>query len=266
MELTGYILAVIVGLTLGLIGGGGSMLALPILVYVFGIDTITATAYSLFIVGITSLVGSSKSILNKNIDLKAAALFAAPSLVSVFLVRKFVIPIIPSEIFTIGSYTLTDDKFLFLLFGVLLVVAGWLMLTGKCLYCDEEVKDKIVINYPFIVAEGVVIGAITGIVGAGGGFLVIPALVMYAGVSMKKAVGTSLLIIAVKSLVGFVGDWMNFQEIDWKLLITFSGLSIIGMFVGSRFSEKVSEKNLRQIFGIVVVFLAVVILIKEIIW
>ncbi len=266
MEILGYILALVVGLTLGLIGGGGSMLALPILVYVFGIDTITATAYSLFIVGITSLVGSGTSIIKRNIDLKAAVLFAIPSLVTVFLVRKFLIPIIPDKIVTINGFALTDDKFLFLLFGILLLVAGWLMLTGKCLYCDEEAKEKIVINYPFIFAEGIVIGVVTGVVGAGGGFLVIPALVMYAGVSMKKAVGTSLLIIAVKSLVGFVGDWMNFDYIDWQLLLSISGLAIAGMFIGNQFSDKVSEKNLRRIFGILVVFLAIVILSKELIW
>jgi uncharacterized membrane protein YfcA len=262
-NVVGYILASLIGVSLGLIGGGGSILALPVLVYVFGINTIEATAYSLFIVGITSMAGSLMNIRKGAIDLKAVLLFSIPSLVSVFLVRKFLIPILPDVIVTTSVFTISKETFLLLVFSILMLVAGAMMITGKCLHCDEKQKVQIKINYSLIVAEGLVIGAITGLVGAGGGFLVIPALVMYAGLSMKQAVGTSLLIIAIKSLVGFSGDVMNSVEINWVLLTVFSAIAIVGMYVGTNLQELFSEKWLRRIFGIFVIVLSIGILIKE---
>jgi len=266
MELIiGYSFALVIGIALGLIGGGGSILALPVLIYVFGLPAVEATAYSLFIVGITSAFGSLSASRKKNIDFKAVALFALPSLVSVFTVRKFLIPVLPESIVRIGSFDVTKDKFLLLIFSLLMVVAGVIMITGKCEHCDENEAKVKKINYLLIFSEGIIIGGITGLIGAGGGFLVIPALVMYAGLSMKKAVGTSLMIIAIKSLAGFMGDVLNLADIDWKLLAVFSSLAIAGTFVGQRLQSVISEKKLKKLVGIVILVVAFGILIKEMI-
>lgn len=264
-EIIGYILASLIGISLGLIGGGGSILTVPVLVYVMRINPTLSTAYSLFIVGITALVGSLAYFQKKLISLKTAVVFSIPSFASVFVVRKYLVPAIPKEILHIGSFTLTRDILLMLIFALLMIFASVSMIkdTKKNNENSEE-NQKPKFNFPLIFIEGLVVGAITGLVGAGGGFMIIPALVVFAKLPMKMAVGTSLLIIATKSLIGFVGDVMNPElTIDWTLLAIFSLIATVGIFVGSYLSNFIPGAKLKKAFGWFVAVMGLYILLKE---
>ncbi|UZD23254.1 sulfite exporter TauE/SafE family protein [Algoriphagus halophytocola] len=259
--LVGYAAAVIIGVSLGLIGGGGSILTVPVLVYILGIDPVLATAYSLFVVGSTSLVGSFTYMKKELVDYKTALVFAIPSFIAVFLTRKFLVPAIPEHMFDLGSLEVTKNIGIMVFFAIIMFAASVSMIQGNG---KKDVKEdsKVKFNIPLIAIEGLVVGTITGIVGAGGGFLIIPALVLLAKLPMKKAVGTSLLIIAAKSLIGFLGDVSN-QVIDWKMLLIFTGLSIVGIFIGSSLSKKINEKVLKKGFGWFVLVMALYIISKE---
>ena len=219
----------IIGVVLGLIGGGGSILTVPVLVYLLMINPVTATAYSLFVVGATTLVGAINSMKQRLVDFRTATVFAIPAFIAVYSTRKFLVPAIPDHIFTLWGFEVTKDIGIMLFFAIIMVVASISMIKNNGKEELQEVKVKY--NYPLIILEGLVVGVLTGIVGAGGGFLIIPALVLLAKLPMKKAVATSLLIIAVKSLIGFIGDVENL-DIDWIFLLIFTGLSIVGIFFG----------------------------------
>ncbi|HQO87606.1 MAG TPA: sulfite exporter TauE/SafE family protein, partial [Bacteroidia bacterium] len=191
MEVFGYACAILMGLSLGLIGGGGSILTVPILVYLFSIDAVLATGYSLFIVGFTSLIGSFSHIRMGNVHLRTAVVFGIPSIIAVFITRAFIVPAIPQDLFNIGTLQITKPIALLLLFAVIMLLASYSMIRRKKQKPDY---DKVQYNYPLIIIEGFVVGTITGLVGAGGGFLIVPALVLLAHLPMKKAIGSSLLI------------------------------------------------------------------------
>jgi uncharacterized protein len=265
LELFGYIGAIIMGLSLGLIGGGGSILTVPILVYLFSVDAVAATAYSLFIVGLTSLIGSFSHMRMGNIHWRTAIVFGIPSILSVFLTRAYLVPAIPKSLFFIGDFEVTKSIGLLLLFAIIMLLASYSMIkkqknsNGNGNQNESEIKY----NYPLIIAEGVVVGVITGLVGAGGGFLIIPALVLLAKLPMKKAVGTSLVIIAAKSLIGFIGDMKGDEIIDWKFLLVFSAIAIVGIISGSILSKKISGDKLKPAFGWFVLVMGIYIILKE---
>ncbi|WP_192349462.1 sulfite exporter TauE/SafE family protein [Algoriphagus sp. Y33] len=261
LVLVGYAAAVIIGISLGLIGGGGSILTVPVLVYILGIDPVLATAYSLFVVGSTSLVGSFTYMKSQLVDYRTALVFAIPSFLTVFLTRKFIVPVLPDPLLVLGDLVITKSIGIMVFFAVVMLAASYSMIRGNGKNSSED--DTIVqFNVPLIAIEGIVVGLVTGLVGAGGGFLIIPALVLLAKLPMKMAVGTSLLIIAAKSLIGFLGDVAN-QEIDWKMLLVFTGLSIVGIFIGSSLSKKINEKLLKKGFGWFVLLMAFYIIGKE---
>ncbi|RAI84953.1 sulfite exporter TauE/SafE family protein [Algoriphagus yeomjeoni] len=257
----GYAAAVVIGVSLGLIGGGGSILTVPVLVYILGIDPVLATAYSLFVVGTTSLVGSFTYMKKQLVDYKTALVFAIPSFIAVFLTRKFIVPALPDPLFDLAGLEITKSIGIMVFFALIMLAASYSMIKGNGSVNDDE-ESEVKFNIPLIAVEGIVVGLITGIVGAGGGFLIIPALVLLAKLPMKMAVGTSLLIIAAKSLIGFLGDVAN-QTIDWKMLLIFTGLSIIGIFVGSSLSKKINEKALKKGFGWFVLVMGIYIITKE---
>jgi hypothetical protein len=267
MEIIGYFASLLIGISLGLIGGGGSILTVPVLVYLFGVNPILATAYSLFVVGASSLVGAFPKYKQGLISLKTAVIFGIPSIAAVYATRKFIVPLIPNEVFSVGDFIVTKSILMMVLFAILMVAASISMIRGKCEPCEKEksgtyVEEEQVFNYPLILLEGAVVGTLTGLVGAGGGFLIIPALVMLSKLSMKQAVGTSLLIIAVKSLIGFTGD-LGHQVIDWNLLLTVTGLAIVGIFIGDVISKKVDGNKLKVGFGWFVLVMGIYILIQQ---
>ena len=259
--LIGYAAAVIIGVSLGLIGGGGSILTVPVLVYILGIDPVLATAYSLFVVGSTSLVGSFTYMKKQLVDYKTALVFAIPSFIAVFLTRKFIVPALPDPLLHMAGMEITKSIGIMVFFALIMLAASYSMIKGNG-NAKEEEESEVKFNIPLIAIEGIVVGLITGLVGAGGGFLIIPALVLLAKLPMKMAVGTSLLIIAAKSLIGFLGDVSN-QTIDWEMLLIFTGLSIVGIFIGSSLSKRINEKALKKGFGWFVLIMGIYIITKE---
>lgn len=262
MDIIGYIASLIIGISLGLIGGGGSILTVPVLVYLFRVSPVMATAYSLFIVGSTSLVGAVPKYKKGLVNLKTSLIFGAPSIVAVFATRKYIVPLIPDELFHVGGILITKNIITMLLFAVLMVAASISMIRSKNKEIDEDLEEQ-KFNYPLIMVEGLVVGALTGLVGAGGGFLIIPALVLLSKLPMKQAIGTSLLIIAAKSLIGFTGDLTNYT-MDWRLLLIVTGLAILGIFIGNRLSNKIESEKLKKGFGWFVLIMGIYIIIKEI--
>ena len=262
MEISGYIGAILMGLTLGLIGGGGSILTVPILVYLFHVDAVLATAYSLFIVGLTSLVGSVSHMKLGNIHWKTALVFGIPSIVSVFFTRLVIVPHIPNPMFNIGSLVVSKPMGLLILFAIIMILAAYSMIKPAKKKTETD-ENEVQFNFPLILAEGLIVGIVTGLVGAGGGFLIIPALVLLAKLPMKKAVGTSLMIIAAKSLIGFIGDMKGNEVIDWKFLFIFSSIAIVGILLGSMLSKKIAGEKLKPAFGWFVLIMGVYIILKE---
>lgn len=270
MELLGFLSAIIIGISLGLIGGGGSILTLPVLVYLFGVGEVAATAYSLFIVGTSSLVGVIPKYKNGLVHLKTAIIFGIPAIVAVFSTRKYIVPAIPETVFTVGDFIFTKALMMMILFAILMVVASFSMIRKKTVIITEDEQEQ-KFNYPMILIEGSLVGILTGIVGAGGGFLIIPALVFLSKLPMKMAVGTSLMIIAAKSLIGFLGDLsvqvksnsVDHLKIDWNLLLTFTLLAIVGIFIGNFLSKKIDGDKLKVGFGWFVLVMGVYIIISE---
>jgi uncharacterized membrane protein YfcA len=263
MEFFGYVASVLIGISLGLIGGGGSILTVPVLVYLFNINPVLATAYSLFIVGATSLVGVLPKYRQGLVNLKTTLIFGIPSIAAVYATRAFIVPVIPDEIFTPGNFVVTKSILLMILFAVLMVFASVSMIrnnNNSVMASNENGEQKF--NYPMIIIEGLVVGLLTGLVGAGGGFLIIPALVLFSKLPMKQAIGTSLLIIAAKSLFGFLGD-LHHYEMDWKLLLIVTALAVGGIFIGNGLSKKISGDKLKKWFGWFVLVMGIYIIIKE---
>lgn len=257
---SGYFLALLVGVSLGLIGSGGSILTVPILVYILTVNPVLATAYSLFVVGSTALVGGLRNAFNKNVDFSIVWIFGIPSLIAAYLVRAFVIPAIPDVVFSAGTVSVTKSLLLMVLFAVVMLTASVRMIKSEN---SGTITANIDVSYSKLVVLGVLIGGLAGAVGAGGGFLIIPALVFLAHMPMKKAVGTSLFIIAIQSLAGFMGD-VGQSNIDWPFLLVFTLMSVIGIFIGIALSNKIPGEKLKTGFGWFVLIMGIYILIKEI--
>ncbi|MCS6934556.1 MAG: sulfite exporter TauE/SafE family protein [Chitinophagales bacterium] len=261
MDILGYIASVAIGVSLGLIGGGGSILTVPVLVYLFGIDAVAATAYSLFIVGITSAVGSYTYFRKQLVNVRTAIIFGIPSIIAVFATRAWIVPAIPHEVFTIGSTVITKNLLLLVLFALLMIAASYSMIKkDKPQPTQPEGPQQF--NYPLIMLEGTIVGVLTGLVGAGGGFLIIPALVVLSKLPMKEAVGTSLVIIAAKSLIGFMGEGAD-TYIDGWFLAKISAFAIAGIFIGSALSKKIDGAKLKPAFGWFVLVMGIYIIVKE---
>ena len=261
VQIFGYSASILIGISLGLIGGGGSILTLPVLVYLLGFSPVLSTAYSLFIVGTTSFVGSINYMRKRLVNYQAAFVFAIPSFISVFLTRKYLVPAIPDSLFTLAGFEVTKNIGIMLFFALVMLAASYSMIMSK--KKEDEESEKLKFNYPLIGLEGAIVGILTGIVGAGGGFLIIPALVLLARLPMKMAVGTSLLIIAAKSLIGFMGDISNIN-VNWTFLFQFTSLSVIGIFIGSYLSKFIEGEKLKKSFGWFVLVMGIYIITKEI--
>lgn len=261
MELLGYLSSILIGVSLGLIGSGGSILTVPVLVYLFGVDAVAATACSLFIVGFTAAVGSVGYFRKSLVNVRTAIVFGIPSIVGVFITRAYLVPAIPKEIFSIGNFTVTKSVLMMVLFAVLMVAASYSMIRKSPQTKSETTQDQ-QFNYPIILLEGSIVGIITGLVGAGGGFLIIPALVLLSKLPMKEAVGTSLVIIAAKSLIGFFGESSE-TAINWTLLASVTTVATLGIFIGLYLSKKIEGAKLKPAFGWFVLAMGIYIILKE---
>jgi uncharacterized membrane protein YfcA len=246
------------GLVLGMTGGGGSIMTVPILVYLFRVDVILATSYSLFIVGFASLVGGYSYLKRGDINLKAGALFAVPSFFGVYLSRAFIIPNLPDPVFTVFEIAVSKPTLIMSAFAILMLVTSFSVLNKA-----KKTEVKILINPPHVIMQGFAVGMVTGFVGAGGGFLIVPALVVLLGLPMKTAVGTSLIIIAANSAVGFLGDILYGLAVDWFLLLTLLFAALVGLFIGITLAKKVSDTNLKRGFAYFVLVMGLCILADQ---
>lgn len=257
MEILGYVLSICIGIILGLLGGGGSILSIPILVYFFHLDVVIASAYSLFIVGVTSFIGAIPKYKDHLVSIKAGLVFGVPSIISTFATRKWLIPAIPDIIFQ--APFLLSKRFLILgTFALLMIIASVSMISAQRKKLGPEQQPKIFLA----TVEGALIGFLTGLVGAGGGFLIIPALVFLTGLPFKTAVGTSLFVIAINSITGFLGDVLNYS-MDWAFLLSVTALATIGILIGNRLTHSVTGANLRRSFGWFILAAGLGILLKE---
>ncbi len=258
MDYVGYFTSILIGVALGLIGGGGSILTIPILVYLFQVNPKLATTYSLFIVGLTAAIGAVRHYRMGNIKLNSALLFAIPSLVTLIFIRKIILPVIPETIYNNYGFILTKDIFIMALFALLMIAASYSMIKKS-----KETVIKTTPNPTKVIVIGALVGIVTGFLGAGGGFLIIPALLFFTGINMKQAVGTSLLIIAFNSLFGFLGDVVNGVAIDYTFLLTIATFASIGIFIGTLLSKKIDGAKLKPAFGWFVLVMGIYIITKE---
>ncbi|MDQ3046803.1 MAG: sulfite exporter TauE/SafE family protein [Bacteroidota bacterium] len=262
MEYLGYFAAVLIGISLGLIGAGGSILTIPVLVYLIGIPAIHATSYSLFIVGAAALIGSLRYLRYNLICLKTVLVFGLPSVFSIFLTRKYILHSIPDQLIIAEGLSISKNSALMILLAALMILASISMIRkSKVIRVDGNRSNQQYSTF-LIFQQGIIIGALVGLVGAGGGFLIIPALVILAKLPMKKAVGSSLAIVAINSIIGFLSDF-GVHDFNWNFILIFSGCAIFGVFLGGYFSKFISSVKLKPAFGWFILIMALYILGKE---
>ncbi len=259
----GFFLALLVGVTLGLVGSGGSILTVPILITVFGISPQTSFVYSLFIVGVTAVFGAIRGIKEKNVEFRIALSFGVTSIITVYLTRIFVVPYLPQILFEFKNYKLTKDIYLLLLFAILMLMASISMIRTKNTLVDKHENWLINNKRIIFVFAGICVGIITGLVGAGGGFLIVPVLFLIGKLPMNRAVATSLIIISMNSIVGFLSNFQLKMTIDWQLLLTFTAFTISGIILGIFLAKKINGPKLKKGFGWFVLVLGIYIIISS---
>ncbi len=256
----GYTGAFATGLILGLLGGGGALLSIPVLVYFFHLEASVATGYSLFLIGIAASSGALQNIRKKMVDYNAALYYGIPSVVTVYIFRRFIIHELPDTIFILGSFSLSKNNLILFLLTLVMFGVAYKMIGSN----GEDIKDgKRSVNHVMLMVYAVIIGCFLGLVGAGGGFLMTPALIYFANLNMKKAIGTSLLLVAINSFIGFLGDLHSDMQMDWKFLLFFSVFSISGVAAGNYLAHFANNQKLKKGFGWFVLFTGVLILVKE---
>lgn len=255
MELAGWIAAALVGFALGLVGGGGGILTVPILTYLFAVPASQATGYSLFVVGAASLVGAWAAYRRQEVETKIALVFAGPSIVTVFATRMYLLPALPDPL--IGS--VAKDKALMLAFAVLMIVVAANMLKRESKADTPSAPPR----YGLIAAIGLGVGLVSGFTGAGGGFLIVPALTLLAGLEIKRAIGTSLTVIALQSLLGFTGELHRAEDMRWSLLIGFTAVAVVGVLAGSALGQRISGAKLKPGLGVFVLVMGLFVLARE---
>jgi uncharacterized membrane protein YfcA len=249
-----------IGLSLGLIGAGGSILTIPVFVYILKKDPVSSSVYSMFVVGVSSMAGSIQSIFNKLVDFRAVLAFGIPSVIGVFIARKTIFPAIPDELFSIGSFTLSKSMLFMLCLSLLMLLAARRMLKPsiKDRQVDNEERQ---VTIPLLF-RGLLVGMVTGLLGIGGGFLIVPALYLLVNLPVKKAIGTALLIITINSLFSFLNSYESTQ-IEWLLLVKFSLGAVLGIIIGTRLSRKIRGEYLKKTFGWVILGMSFYIVYKQ---
>jgi uncharacterized protein len=260
MHILGYLAALFTGFVLGLLGGGGALLSIPVLVYLFKIEPTVATGYSLFLIGFSALSGVVQNIRKKHVDYNAALYYGIPSVITVFVVRRFVMPNLPSVIFTAGAYQLDKNHLILAVLCIVMFLAAYKMINANP-PAGENVKHKT--NHLNLAVYAIIIGAFLGLVGAGGGFLMVPALIYFANLTPKKAIGTSLLLVSVNSFIGFIGDLRSHNSFDWKFLLAFTAVATCGVLLGHQAAGKFDNEKLRKYFGWFIFIVAMIMIAKE---
>ncbi len=256
----GFALACAAGFSLGLVGGGGALLTVPILVYGFHHSMALGTGYSLFVVGITSFIAAVLAYRRGKVDLLAALSFALPSLLGVFLSRSLVLHRLPETLGAIGDYRFSRDGVLMGAFGLVMVGTAFLTLRTA----GNDLSSRAAgLSRPMFLALGLVVGALTGLFGAGGGFLIVPALVLGARLEMEQAVGTSLAIVALNAGFGFLGDLSRMEAWNWPFLLLFTAFSMGGVFLGQFLNGRLSGPALKQAFAWFTFTLGLFIFLRE---
>ena len=260
-ELFRFLPLLLIGLILGLTGAGGSILTLPVLVYLFHIDASTAALYSLFIVGITSSLGAFSYFKQELISMKALVDFGLPSVISVVMTKMFIVPIIPDVFFSVKGVEFTKETFLMCLLSVMMLVSSYQIIGSKnrCHKGEVPITDN---NFT-LATRGVIVGGLCGLVGIGGGFLIIPALILFRKLDIKKSIGTSLTIITLQSMAGFLSSWQSYSSINWSFILQISVITMLGVLIGSAMSKKVDGGKLKIVFGWFVAVAAFYIIVYE---
>jgi uncharacterized membrane protein YfcA len=260
--LFGYVALMFVGVALGVTGTGGSMLAIPVLVYFFSLDAVMASAYSMFLVGFTSLAGSFLKKQKQLVDVRTGAFFGAPSVVAAFVARKWLVVALPDVVFQRSAFTLTKDTLLLVLLSLLMITSSLsIICKGNADGERQGAPQKLL-----LVLAGLLVGLLAGLVGAGGGVLILPALLFFGRLPFKRAVGTTLVIIASNCLLGFCGDVLN-HTLNWLFVLSLSAVALIGMYVG-----EVAEKYLfpsvswHKAFGWILLLMALCMLVNELVF
>ena len=259
IETVGYMVAVLIGISLGLIGGGGSILTVPVLVYLFHLPPKLATSYSLLIVGVTSLTASCYQYIKGYIHFRAGCYFGLTSVATTFLTRKYILPLVPHHLFYISRFEVTNSLAIMVLFALLMLLAAVSMISSNNEMPEQDTRQDTLA----LMSYGVSIGLVTGFLGAGGGFLIIPALVFFVKLPTKKAIGTSLFIVTVNSLVGFTAD-LGHYPIDWVFLTKILGFTLAGVVIGSIIGPHIAASRLKKGFGWFILMMGLFILAKEI--
>lgn len=262
IELLKFSSALLVGFTMGLLGGGGSILTIPIFVYLFAINPIAATGYSLLVVGFTASIGAFRNFQKKTIDFKVGLLFGLPTMIGTYITRRYFLPAMPNDLLTIGDFTLSKSLFIMVLFATIMLAAAFSMIrSGRKQELPLENLTK-PIKKGQTILSGSVIGVVTGFIGAGGGFIMVPALALLANLPMRKAIGTSLFIITLKSFIGFLGD-LQVTSVNWVFIGIFTIMSMIGILIGVKVAQYVKARNLKSIFGWFILVVGLYVIYQE---
>ncbi|MGC4036181.1 MAG: sulfite exporter TauE/SafE family protein [Chitinophagaceae bacterium] len=256
-QIIGYFLSVVIGFSLGLIGGGGSILTIPVLIFFFNIDPSVATTYSLFIVGIAAISASISHYRSSNVSYRTVLLFGSASVIVLFIMRRWILKLIPQVIYRSNNFIISKSSFILCIFSILMLIAGWSMIRQKSYQPVKETQ-----NYPRLILQGALTGAVTGFIGIGGGFIIVPSLVLFAGLPMKKAIGTSLTIITVNCIIGIAGNIDTISTINFQFLAIFSLCAIIGILLGTKAAYYISDKKLKPVFGWIVLLMSIVVFAK----
>src|SRR5690554_2576757 len=261
VEIIGYFGALFIGMFMGLTGSGGSVLSVPILAYLFGHDEKTATAYSLFIVGMTALFGSFKVLKGKSLSPESVVFFGLPSIIGVVIVRRVLLPLMPDTIFSILGFEFSRRMFIFGLFTLMMLLSAYSMLHKSKLRISHFSRKTV--HGSLMAIGGFLLGIFVGLIGAGGGFIMVPALMIVARLSIKKSIGTSLVIVCLNCLVAFIlGDFFT-MEPDWNFLFVFVSISFIGILIGGILTDKIDGQKLKVIFGYFILMIAMLVFLME---
>ena len=261
----GYFVTFLVGISLGVMGSGGSILTVPNLVYLFGIPPLLATTYSLFLVGTTAMIGSIPNIRNRRLNFPLILTFGLPSIIAMIATRRWILPNIPEMITLPIMGTISKDIVMMIFFAIIMILAALSMIRQKkgteMLFCALKITMK---TAPLLMLQGIAIGCLSGLLGAGGGFLMIPGFVILAKVPIKQAIASSLFIVGINSLMGFLSDYQQWGALNISLLGLMILISIGGILIGNRIVRHINTAKLKPLFGYFILLIALFILVKGI--